>query len=239
MCRHLAYLGAPASLEDVVLAPPCGLLRQSYAPRRQLHGLLNADGFGVGWYAPEREAPARYRRAGPLWADQSFASLAGVVRSGCVLAAVRSATAGGPPGEEAAAPFVLAGGVLFSHNGRVDIGAVAPLCSGADLASIGSTVDSAYVAAVVQGRLHTGLAAAVRAAVHDLVACDPTARLNLLATDGTTVVATAWGDTLVTRTGPLGTVVASEPGDDDPDWRDVPDRTLVTVTADGLSLEDL
>ena len=34
-------------------------------------------------------------------------------------------------------------------------------------------------------------------------------------------------------------VVASEPYDDDPRWVDVPDRHLVSVTPDGVSLEDL
>jgi glutamine amidotransferase len=239
VCRHLAYLGDPRSLEELVIAPPCGLVHQSYAPRRQAHGLLNADGFGVGWYDPVRAAPARYRRAVPIWADPSFASLAGVVRSGCVLAAVRSATTGGPQDENAAAPFLLDDRVLLSHNGRVRIEAVAPLVGSAALAAIGSTVDSAYVAALVQSRLGEGLAQALRSSVLALAERDPTARLNLLATDGRSVVATTWGDTLVTRTDPTGTTVTSEPGDDEPGWLDVPDRTLVTVTADGLSLEDL
>ena len=32
MCRHLAYLGPPATLSALVLEPTHGLLRQSYAP---------------------------------------------------------------------------------------------------------------------------------------------------------------------------------------------------------------
>ena len=50
----------PRSLGELLLAPEHGLLVQSYAPRRQRHGTMNADGWGVGFYAP---APAR---AGPL-----------------------------------------------------------------------------------------------------------------------------------------------------------------------------
>ena len=34
-------------------------------------------------------------------------------------------------------------------------------------------------------------------------------------------------------------VLASEAFDDDPRWVDVPDRHLVSVTPDGVSLEDL
>ena len=35
---------------SLVLDPPHGLRVQSYAPRRQKHGLMNADGWGVGFF---------------------------------------------------------------------------------------------------------------------------------------------------------------------------------------------
>jgi len=223
-----------------LLLPPHGLLRQSYAPRQQAHGLMNADGFGCGWYDPVRPAPARYRRAVPLWSDPSFASLAGVVRSGCVLAAVRSATAGTPHDEGACAPF-LVGDVLLSHNGRVDVTAIAHLVPSAALGALGSTVDSAYVAALVGARLAAGepLAQALGTTVRTVGQLDPAARLNLLATDGRTLAATVWGDTLVRRSDGRGVLLASEPGDDDPGWSPVPDRSLVSATADDVVLEDL
>lgn len=51
MCRHLAYLGPPTTLAALLLVPPHGLLRQSYAPMDMRGGgTVNADGFGVGWY---------------------------------------------------------------------------------------------------------------------------------------------------------------------------------------------
>ena len=94
MCRHLAYLGRPKALRDLVTDPPHSLLRQSWEPRQQRHGRLNADGFGVGWYADGDPMPARYRRDSPMWTDRSLPDLARVIRSGAVLAAVRSATPG-------------------------------------------------------------------------------------------------------------------------------------------------
>src|SRR5216683_1166700 len=94
MCRHLAYLGRPVTLRALLTDPPHGLGTQAWAPRRQCHGTMNVDGFGVGWYADGDPVPARYRRAGPIWADSGFADLARVTRTRAVLAAVRSATAG-------------------------------------------------------------------------------------------------------------------------------------------------
>ncbi len=85
---------------------------------QQRHGTVNADGFGVGWYAEGDPVPARYRRAGPIWADQSFADLARVTRTGALLGAVRTATlVRCRRGEAAAAPFAAADLRLFSHNG--------------------------------------------------------------------------------------------------------------------------
>lgn len=239
MCRHLAHLGSAVTLEELLLEPDHGLLHQAYAPRNQAHGTMNADGFGVGWFDPSRPSPARYRRSVPMWTDGSFASIAGVIRSECVLAAVRSATVGGPPDETAAAPFLLRESVLLSHNGRVRVDAIAHLVDSASLAAVGSTVDSAYVAALVSARLGAGLREALSSVVREVGYLDAGARLNLLATDGESVVATTWGDTLVTRATDRGVVVASEAGDDGPGWMDVPDRTLVTVTSSGLTLEDL
>src|SRR6476661_2240468 len=113
MCRHLAYIGTPVPLAELLLVPDHGLLAQSWAPRRQRYGTVNADGFGVGWYAPGDPVPARYRRAGPIWADEQLPDLARVVRTGALLAAVRDATVAGADAEAAAAPFA-AGRYLFS-----------------------------------------------------------------------------------------------------------------------------
>jgi gamma-glutamyl hercynylcysteine S-oxide hydrolase len=119
MCRHVAYLGPPVPLASLLYDPPQSLLRQSWAPRQQRHGTVNADGYGVGWYQPDiRPEPARFRRAGPMWADRSLESLARLVRSGAVVAAVRSATPPAPIEETGAAPFTD-GRWLFSLNGAV------------------------------------------------------------------------------------------------------------------------
>jgi gamma-glutamyl hercynylcysteine S-oxide hydrolase len=118
MCRHLGWLGEPRSLASLMLDPPYGLRVQSYSPRRQKHGLINADGWGAGFFDPDG-AVRRGRSASPLWGDASFASVAPVLRSGCVVAAVRSASTGMPIEVSACAPFTD-GRWLLSHNGLVD-----------------------------------------------------------------------------------------------------------------------
>jgi glutamine amidotransferase len=70
----------------------------------------------------------------------------------------------------------------------------------------------------------------------ELAAADPNARLNILAGNGTRLLATTWGDTLSVLRRDDGVVLASEPYDDDPGWNDVPDRHLVQVDSGGLTL---
>ncbi|MGE0214968.1 ergothioneine biosynthesis protein EgtC [Mycolicibacterium sp.] len=226
MCRHLGWLGAPVSVASLVLEPPSGLLVQSYAPRRQKHGLLNADGWGVGFF--DGPVPRRWRSATPLWGDASLASVAPALRSGCVVAAVRSASVGMPIEASASAPF-SDGTWLVSHNGLVDR-AVLPPSRTAESAN-----DSALLAALIFARGLDALGPTIAAVAAD----DPNARLNILAANGSRLLATTWGDTLSLLRRGDGVVVASEPYDDDPRWEEIPDRHLVEVTGDGVQLTAL
>ncbi|OBI27534.1 ergothioneine biosynthesis protein EgtC [Mycobacterium sp. E2238] len=230
MCRHLGWLGADVTVSSLVLDPLHGLRVQSYAPRRQKHGLLNADGWGVGFFddSPEGQVPRRWRSSAPLWGDTSFDSVAPALRSRCVVAAVRSATVGMPIDVSATAPFTD-GQWMLSHNGVVDR-AVLPLSSRAE-----SVCDSALLAAVIFER---GLAA-LGETITEVAAADPDARLNILAANGSRLLATTWGDTLSILRRADGIVLASEPYDNDPGWEDVPDRHLVEVTAAGVALTPL
>ena len=243
MCRHLAYLGPPATLRSVIADPPYGLARQAWAPRRQRYGTVNADGFGVGWYAAGDPIPARYRRAGPMWADPSFADLTRVTRTGALLAAVRSATEGTEAGAAAAAPYT-SGRWLFSHNGRIEgwpgaAGAVAATLPAADLLTLEARCDSALAWALVLRRLRAGAgpAEALTLVIAELSGHGLTGRFNFLLTDGEVIAATAAGDTLCYRSGGAGgTVVASEPGDDGPGWTDVADGSVLTATSTAVEV---
>ena len=245
MCRHLAYLGEEATLRSLLMDPPYSLQAQAWAPRRQRHGVINADGFGVGWYADGDLVPARYRRAKPIWSDPTFADLARVTRSRAVLAAVRDATSGTEAGETAAAPYA-ADRWLFSHNGALsgwpETGATlaADLPAG-DVLALEARCDSAVIWAVVLRMLRagSGLAGALEETIRELTARHLGGRFNFLLTDGETIAATAAGDTLCYRVSPAGVVVASEPGDDEPGWVDVPDQSLVEASVGSVTVRPI
>jgi glutamine amidotransferase len=228
-------------LHDLVVAPRHSLLTQSWAPRQQRHGTVNVDGFGAGWYVEGRTEPVRYRRAQPIWTDASFTSLAPTIASPCVLAALRSATPGFAHDESSAAPFTH-GRYLFSHNGRVEDYPTARKALWQQASTTRdalAAVDSALlfglaVAAWDAGSsLPDGLAEAAR-----LVLDHGGGRLTMLATDGEAVAGVVVGEPMHLLETEDGTVVASEPHDDGP-WRELPDLTVVHVTAAGTTEDDL
>ena len=131
--------------------------------------------------------------------------------------------------EVSATPPFTDGRWLLSHNGIVDR-AVLPATASAE-----SVCDSAILAATIFER---GLDELGRT-ITEIAAADANARLNILAADGSRLLATAWGDTLSIMRRADGVVLASEPYDDDPSWQDVPDRSIVRVTGGRITVEAL
>jgi glutamine amidotransferase len=245
MCRHLAYLGPPATLRSVIVDPPHGLYRQAWAPRYQGCGAINADGFGVGWYPDGEAEPARYRQSMPIWADESFPDIARLTSTGALLAAVRNATPGTSGGAAAVAPF-RHGRWLFSHNGAVDgwpasTAGLAAALPAVSLLELEARVDSALMWALVLHRLRQGLrpAQALACTAEALQAAGVTGRLNFLLTDGREIAATAAGHSLYYRRRAGAVTVASEPGDDEAGWTEIPRAALVTATTEEVSVTPL
>jgi glutamine amidotransferase len=249
MCRHLGYLGpSPVALGDLVLVAPHSLLEQSYAPRELLRGCVCADGVGVGWYAEGDPEPAAYRREGPIWADPDLPGVARVVRSRCVVAAVRNATPGVPGGLASVQPF-RHGAYLFSHNGAVAgfaerARALRDLLPDDLHAALAGASDSETLFLLTLARVREAggdLAAGLRAALAEVAERAPGSGLNVLLTDGRTMVASRVADggpadslhVLVDgRRFPGAAVVASEALDDDPRWESVPEGRIVVAAGD-------
>jgi glutamine amidotransferase len=250
MCRHLAYLGPPRSLASLLHESPHSLEQQSWKPLRQRAGAMNADGWGVGWWDTSvRPEPARYRTAKPMWTDHAFRSVAEVVHAGAFMAAVRSATPPSPIVETGNAPFA-AGPWLFSLNGYVR-GFRGPVGEGLrrDVSEerateIDGTSDSEVLFALVLDALDAGASPeeALSAAISNATK-RAESFLNLLLHDGRTIIATTWGNSLSTLQGvglaAGGVLVASEPLDEEHDWVDVPDRSVVRATCTELEVSPL
>ncbi|GAB2669738.1 ergothioneine biosynthesis protein EgtC [Kribbella swartbergensis] len=243
MCRHLAYLGPPVTLASLVLEPAHSLYEQSWAPHDMRGGgTVNADGFGLAWYGDG--GPVRYRRDVPIWTDQNLVDLAGSIRSGAVLAAVRNGTVGMPYGEAAVAPF-KSGNWLFSHNGRIpgwpeSTLKLAERLPVSHLLQLDAPVDSAFLWTLIAHRLREDVDApdAVADVLQEVESTAPGSRLNVLLTDGHQIVGTTWTHSLWVRHTGDSTTVASEPFGDG-GWDEVPEYSLLVATATTLRITSM
>lgn len=238
---------------DLLFERPHSLERQAYAPRDMRGGgTVNVDGYGVGWFPgpdPSRpplgdvRRPVRYRRTGQIWGDANLRAIARTTESGAILAAVRSATAGMPVVDTACAPFTD-GRWLFSLNGRVDgwpdtAAEMAKTLPITELLTMDAPTDAALVWAVLRHRLDAGERPvdAVIGIVREIADAAPNSRLNLLLTDGTVLVGTTWTHSLWVLEKAQSVTVASEPLDDDPEWREIPDRSVLTAGINPSTME--
>ena len=116
MCRWLAYSGSPILLEALLYRPEHSLIDQSRHARMGVE-TTNGDGFGVGWYESEIEAPAVFRSIEPAWNDRNVREVASHVRSPLFLAHIRAST-GTAVQQTNCHPFRY-GKWLWVHNGLV------------------------------------------------------------------------------------------------------------------------
>ena len=115
MCRWMAWSGQPLIIEELLFAPPHGLVDQSRHSRLGVE-TTNGDGFGLGWYG-SGDCPAVYRSIAPAWGDENLRELAAHVESPLFIAHVR-ATTGTAIQQTNCHPF-RHGRWLFVHNGAI------------------------------------------------------------------------------------------------------------------------
>jgi glutamine amidotransferase len=124
MCRVLAYLGEPISLEHVLFETDSSLVRQSYSPR-MMATFLNLAGFGMVAWDPRSvraDDPFTYRATTLPAFDRNLRGLAAKIAPTCLVAHVRGVTYSGNEriAEANLHPFRFRGaGVALAHNGHL------------------------------------------------------------------------------------------------------------------------
>ena len=120
MCRFVAYLGQATKLERVIIEPEHSLVIQSFQPAEMTSGVVNADGFGMGWYNRALDpTPCVYTNPDPIWSDRNLPGLGRHIASECIFANVRSATPGIAVDQSNCQPFSYQQ-FLFMHNGYIE-----------------------------------------------------------------------------------------------------------------------
>jgi predicted glutamine amidotransferase len=260
VCRLFALRASqPISARESLVTSANSLERQS---RRDNLGRGHADGWGISYYADGRPRLVRSIRAAS--ADRRYRELAESVRTTTLFAHVRQASVGAVA-ERNSHPF-RHGRWTFAHNGTlVGFAAGARRLWGSIPAPLRGRIrgetDSESTFYFVLGHLERAagigrgpadvatLAGVTGEAVRMLFEQFPgteaePSRLNFVLTDGTVLVASAWGHTLfwcerppsphppeaVSGTPPERVVmVASEPTSSEGSWRRVPDRSILQI----------
>lgn len=118
MCRLAAYAGPTLILRKLLLAPPHSLYKQAYAPAEMASAVLNADGYGFGWYDTDSR-PRVYTHTLPIWSDTNLDDLADSLTARLWLANVRSATPGQSVNLANTQPF-RSRHLMYMHNGFLE-----------------------------------------------------------------------------------------------------------------------
>ena len=252
MCRLAAYIGPSISLQSFLIAPEHGLIKQSWAPRDMKEAVLNADGFGLGWYT-EHAGPAIYLNESPIWSDINLKGLSVSLTSPVWLGYVRSATDGQMTGLINTQPFV-ADKLMYIHNGNIKNFkpqhkiSIHQYLLPEIQADIHGNTDSEFLFAILRQQIlqnpQRTLGENVKDMMHAIAEIIGTgsALLNIIISDGKSILATRHAingecPTLYYTTGsglyPAGCVMASEKLSDEDNWETVPENTLLWM--DGVS----
>ena len=253
MCRLTAYLGAPIPASTLVFGGDHPLFVQSWRPKELLSGSVNADGYGVVWYGDGQagEPPGRIAGDGAIWSDEEdLRRSLPLLRSRCVVAALRNGTPGIPLGPSGRLPMVE-GGWTFVLNGFVPdfrtrhMRALRARLPDELYARLRGSSDSETLFLLALAALDEGAdpLAALIEVVHVVKAQvgAAEAQLNMVLTDGDVLAVTRTGTAPETNSlyfaegHPLGTdgvLVASERLDGHPSWRPVESHAGVVVRAE-------
>jgi predicted glutamine amidotransferase len=94
MCRLVAYHGPAIELDELLYKPGHSIIKQSVASEEREEP-LNGDGWGVGWYEPDRSPePAVYREVRPAWNDENMRQMSPLIETPLFFAHVRAASPG-------------------------------------------------------------------------------------------------------------------------------------------------
>lgn len=249
MCRLLAYIGEPATLEPLIFSGEHPLYEQSWAPRELLSGSVNADGYGIAWYSGEQ--PARLAEVRPIWFDDDLKRTLSAIESGCVIAALRNGTEGIPVDRSGLLPlvhdrwcFVLNGYIpdfRAAHMRGLREALPDELYSELRGASDSETLFLLTVAELQKGLSMTEALTSTARRVYERVGKEE-AQLNMVMTDGQSLVAVRSSSVLLTNSlyvaehppfAPDGVVLASEAPDEGAVWAAVDGHSWIEVDRTG------
>ncbi len=256
MCRLLAYSGKAVNLHSLIFTPEHSIVKQSYQPKEMRSGVINGDGFGLGWYNYEiDDTPAVFKSPMPIWSDLNLPSVSRKIVTPRAFVHVRGASIGMAIAQTNAHPFAKEK-YLFMHNGVTENFRTAFMrvmrrqLLDEYYAGIEGTTDSEHIFALFLSNMkrNNGKPGDMEACLLETIGqmhalakkFDSHVVLNLAVTDGETVLVTNYTTFpvaaslyCVENSGafPNAALVCSERMFEDPAWEAVPPNHYVRVGA--------
>ncbi|GAC1468954.1 MAG: ergothioneine biosynthesis protein EgtC [Isosphaeraceae bacterium] len=262
MCRIAAYLGPPLRLSRLFHESPHGLADQGRHARLMSDGSVAGDGWGVGWFGPESDSPPGLLKSIlPIWSDENAKTATHAVLSGSIVGHIRYAS----PNIETCltnTPLYVMDDHLWTINGMLEPWP-GPLsknirdCLDPDHeADLRGATDGEMMGAMWRTHFRrTGgqnAAAALRSMLKEVrdrtLSHNGVIKTNLILSSQRELLGVRYAEPGESNSlyylhreerWQGGSVIASEPLDEGPGWKEVKPGTLVRIKDDHVSLEAL
>jgi len=254
MCRLLGYLGETIPLHLLLEKPDHSLIIQSYQPQEMTSGVVNADGFGIGWYdIKKQKEPFLYRSVLPIWNDINLPHLSRYIESNCMLANIRNATSGNSLDLSNSHPFSQ-DQIMAIHNGSIQnfrrslYRVIRSQLDDTRYQNINGNTDSEHIFALIlqilqlpEMTLATALQKSLGMILNWAKEYQVSASLNLIITDGEKLIASrcAIGTAVPSlywlksdRFFPNSALVASERLFFSENWQTIPENSIIEINSD-------
>ncbi|MGC6404307.1 MAG: class II glutamine amidotransferase [Candidatus Comchoanobacterales bacterium] len=255
MCRFAAYHGEnPMLMADLMTSSKNALIYQRDMEQAGEPDIMNADGFGMGWYDHNiDELPAVYRSIQPVWNDQNLAHIANKIQSNTLVGHIRAATVGDINSANCH-PFFHKD-LMMVHNGSIHgihlfKKAFVAHMSDDSFNHIKGNTDTEYLFHTISSQLNQlekaqsngkDLVKVIRDVFSFIASLDQEhdtySRINIILTNGRQMLATRWSskpndDVLKMYFKPSqdGVIIASEHLDDSDDWEILPRQHILLVS---------
>ncbi|MFO0954210.1 MAG: hypothetical protein U0835_24245 [Isosphaeraceae bacterium] len=262
MCRIVAYLGPRLPLSRLLNDASHGLQVQSRNARLMSDSSVAGDGWGVGWFCPEAgPRPGMLKSILPMWSDENARTAPCGIASGSIVGHVRLAS----PNIETCytnTPLYVMDDRLWTINGMIEpwpgpiSRALRARLDPDHEADLRGATDGEMLGALWRTSLRGlggedpggALRATLRVARDVTLEHHGAIKTNIMLADAARVWAVRYAEaeepnTLFVLEGEArwlgGILVASEPLDDGPGWREVPPDTLLIADERGVHLEPL
>jgi glutamine amidotransferase len=259
VCRIAAYFGPAINASAVLTEPERSLERQSRDAREMADSRIAGDGWGVGWFAQGDPTPGLLKSILPLWSDLNAKTAGHAIRSRSIVGHVRFAS----PGVEVCftnTPLYALDDHIWTINGQLQpwpgplSKALSDRLAPEHEADVKGSTDGEMLGALwrTQRKRSGDAAAALRATLRTArsLAAEHGGEMtaNILLAHSGGLLAVRFADpgpanSLYCLSGEPrwhgGAIVASEPLDEGPGWREVEPSSLVRVDGAGLRIEPL